>query len=503
MAPPSDQFNDTLYRIATALPRFQRLDDLLKFIAHETQALIGVEGASVILLDEENGEFFFRVAEYDDLETGRRMGEIRFPKDKGVAGHVYRTGTPLVVQDTYQSPYFLKSVDDKAGYRTRNMLDVPIRSAERIIGVLCAVNKKGGPFVHSDISRMTAIAGLVALPIENARIHEALRQSYQQVRRFNRAKDRLIHHLSHEIKTPVSVLDASLKLAERRMAEVTPGIRRIFERARRSIDRLLQMQYEIEDLLQGGDRQAHWITSALVASCADLMETAVSEAWNEEALLTAVTKRIDLLFHPTTPTLEPVRLDHWIPQQLRATGTAWQDRNLTIIEEIQAVPEVQIPLTILEKVFDGLVRNAVARTPDHGKITIGVTGSGNRVILSVADNGVGIRDRDLQLITEQYVAAGDTMAYKTGHPYAFGAGGRGFDLLRMHVFAERFGFEIRMQSERCPHLRPDSAACPGNAKECSHSAASLHGECPGGTRVSVVFPTAPDGREKETIADES
>ena len=50
------------------------------------------------------------------------------------------------------------------------------------------------------------------MPIENARINEALKRSYDEVTSFNRAKERVIHHLSHDLKTPVPVLAAAFEL---------------------------------------------------------------------------------------------------------------------------------------------------------------------------------------------------------------------------------------------------------------------------------------------------
>ena len=73
-----------------------------------------------------------------------KVKEIRFPLHKGVAGEVYRTGKPMIVNDTSESPHFFKKVDDQADMQTHSMLDVPIYIADRMIGVLCIVNKRGG-----------------------------------------------------------------------------------------------------------------------------------------------------------------------------------------------------------------------------------------------------------------------------------------------------------------------------------------------------------------------
>ena len=213
----AEQTNRALFRIARALYRFPRLDRMLEYITRQVQELIRVAGAMVMLIDEEKQEFYIPVAAYEDDKTGSKMKEIRFPMDKGVAGHVYRTGEPLIVHDTAQSPYFYDRVDKQVQFHTKSMLDVPLRIQQRMIGVLCAVNKTEGAFDTGDVDLLGAVANLVALPIENARINEALQRAYKNVRGLNRAKEQVIHHLSHELKTPLSVLSASLGLLEKRL----------------------------------------------------------------------------------------------------------------------------------------------------------------------------------------------------------------------------------------------------------------------------------------------
>ena len=58
--------NEALYRIAKALPQYQSLNERLEFIINEVKDIIGLTGASVILLDEKKNEFFFREAVYED-----------------------------------------------------------------------------------------------------------------------------------------------------------------------------------------------------------------------------------------------------------------------------------------------------------------------------------------------------------------------------------------------------------------------------------------------------
>jgi GAF domain-containing protein len=113
--------------------QYRGLDQRLALITREVQDLLQVEGAMVILLDEANQEFFFREAVFDKTETGTKFKEIRYPVDKGIAGLVYRTGKPQIVQDAYKSPYFAREVDRQAKYRTRCIADVPLEIEGRMI----------------------------------------------------------------------------------------------------------------------------------------------------------------------------------------------------------------------------------------------------------------------------------------------------------------------------------------------------------------------------------
>ncbi len=243
-----------LLRISRALHRYRQLDRLLGYVTHLTRAVMRVGGASVILLDDAAKEFYYYVTALDGRTAGKKFETIRFPADQGVPGEVYRTGQPVIVPNYAQSKYAIKAVDELVQVKTENLLHVPLRLQDRMIGVLGAVNKKEGRFDSDDIELLTAIADVVAAPIENARMTQVLNDSYRRVRELNEAKDRVIFHLSHELKTPLAVLSASLRLLEPTLAASgTDQWRMAFERAQRSLDRLLDMEYAIEDMLRQGD----------------------------------------------------------------------------------------------------------------------------------------------------------------------------------------------------------------------------------------------------------
>jgi PAS domain S-box-containing protein len=487
----SARINQALFRISQALHHYRGLDERLQFITREVRDLIGLEGASVILLDEKKKEFYFREAIYDDGKTGQKMKEIRFPIDKGVAGEVYRTGKPLIVHDTAADPHFFSRVDEKSDYQTRNMLDVPIQIQGRLIGVLCAVNKKEGNFDQPDVDLLTAIANYVALPIENAGIHEELERSYQEVQSLNRAKDRVIHHLSHELKTPVSILTASLGLLRKRLVDLEDrNWDSILDRAQRNLDRLLDMQYEIEDILREKDYKTYYLLSSLLDACADELELLVTEQLEEKDIILRIRQRIKELFGPHETVPEEIRLGQFIKEKVQALRPRFAHRKCSVKIRIAGVHLIWIPPDVLGKIVEGLVRNAVENTPDGGQILVSVKKGKNGPELEVKDTGIGISEENQRLIFENYFTAYETMQYSSRNPYDFGAGGKGFDLLRMRIFSERYDFKLKMKSQRCRFLPDDSEACAGYIENCVHSGRPEDCQDSGGTTMTVQFQPA-------------
>jgi len=487
----SERINQALFRISQALHHYRGLDERLQFITREVRDLIGLEGASVILLDEKKKEFYFREAIYDDGKTGQKMKEIRFPVDKGVAGEVYRSGKPLIVHDTTADPHFFSQVDEKSDYQTRNMLDVPIQIQGRLIGVLCAVNKKEGNFDQPDVDLLTAIANYVALPIENAGIHEELERSYQGVQSLNRAKDRVIHHLSHELKTPVSILTASLGLLRKRLVDLEDrNWDSILDRAQRNLDRLLDMQYEIEDILREKDYKTYYLLSSLLDACADELELLVTEHLEEKDIILRIRQRIEELFGPHETVPEEIRLDQFVKKKVQALRPRFAHRQCSVRTRISGEHLIWLPPDVLGKIVEGLVRNAVENTPDGGQILVSVKKGKNGPDLEVKDTGIGISEENQRLIFENYFTAYETMQYSSRNPYDFGAGGKGFDLLRMRIFSERYDFKLKMKSQRCRFLPDDSEACAGYIENCLHSGQPEDCLDSGGTTVTVQFQPA-------------
>ena len=486
---------EALFRIAMALPSYPRLEDLLDYVSTEIKRVLDVEGALVILLDEAKKEFYFLGAAYDDRDTQRRAKEVRYPAAKGISGRVLKTGQPVIVHDTSNDPDFYSFVDDQLHFTSRSMLDVPLKSGERIIGVLSAINKTKGVFGPSDVELLNLIAGTVALSIENARYAKEVSEAYTEVASLNRAKDRAINHLSHELKTPVSVVMASLKMLAKKLEKLPEqSWGKTYERALRNLDRILGIQSQVEDIMADRQYRTYLLLNMLLEQCKDELETLVAQEAGEGPVIDRIRSKIEELYGPKDIKVSEFSLERFVEWRIETLRPKFPHRDVEILTRLEAVPNVCVPEDVLEKVVDGLLRNAIEATPDEGRIEITVHRKGDGGELIVHDYGIGITADNQKRLFEGFFTTHDTMAYSTKRPFDFYAGGKGSDLLRMKIFAERFNFEIHMESTRCGYIPRDMDPCPGRISKCRFC--KERGDCfkSGETMFKVYFPPAPDDR---------
>jgi adenylate cyclase len=142
-------------------------DRLLPVIMEKITVSMQADRSTLFLVDKKTDELFSRVAQ------GENIKEIRFPKDRGIAGHVATTGETLNIQEAYSDPRFNQEVDRRTGYRTRSILCMPIKtSAGEVIGVVQVLNKKGGPFTDEDEALLSALSAQAAVALDNSNLFE-------------------------------------------------------------------------------------------------------------------------------------------------------------------------------------------------------------------------------------------------------------------------------------------------------------------------------------------
>ena len=174
----SEQAKDpllALVKIGQAVAAEKNINILIKTIAEETKTALNADRCTVYLYDKETDELYSKVA------TGLEIKELRMPANKGLAGHVMKTGETINIKDAYRDKRFNPDIDKETGYRTKNMLCMPIKNFnQEIIGVFQVLNKFDEFFTPEDEDLLVAIASNAGISLENAQLFERQRKLLEE-----------------------------------------------------------------------------------------------------------------------------------------------------------------------------------------------------------------------------------------------------------------------------------------------------------------------------------
>ena len=210
---PASRVDDRLLAILGASRKVNSERDreaLLDLIAQEATRLMGADRASIFLLDRQTNELWSKVALGSDEV-------LRFDARLGIAGAIVKTGETINVGDVQTDPRFYATMDAQTGYRTLNLLAVPLRKPDgEIFGVFEVLNKRVGVFTEADEEILGVLAGQAAVALETAEMVRALRRDRDSLAEENtqlwkdvegRFSTRNILGTSEKIHTVVRLID--------------------------------------------------------------------------------------------------------------------------------------------------------------------------------------------------------------------------------------------------------------------------------------------------------
>jgi GAF domain-containing protein/signal transduction histidine kinase len=174
------QNTETLLRILTEVSSSLDLDRALNRTLALLNDAIGAEQGTIMLLNLEDNLLHFR-AGYGYLSErvsgGARGFKLRI--GEGLAGWVVAQREPALVDDLLNDPRWVKAVDSSREHRSA--IAMPLLVAEDVIGALLVYHRKPNYFSPELLSLVKAIAGQVAVAINNAHLYELIRDQAERL----------------------------------------------------------------------------------------------------------------------------------------------------------------------------------------------------------------------------------------------------------------------------------------------------------------------------------
>ncbi len=167
---------NTYLTISSMLTQSLDLHELLETALNCSMEAVSADAASVLILDDEKKNFHFYQVEGPAKPL---LASAAFPADKGLAGSVLQARRPELINDVHNDPRFLDEFDSQTGFRTRNLMAIPLLAGEEAVGVLEVLNKReGGQFTKDELMLMASLAEEMAFAIRNAKIFEYVANTY-------------------------------------------------------------------------------------------------------------------------------------------------------------------------------------------------------------------------------------------------------------------------------------------------------------------------------------
>jgi signal transduction histidine kinase len=467
-----------LFELGQMITSEMNLDALFTLIMEQANKIMNTERTSVFMYDSKNEQLWSLVS------TDLKKNEIRFPASHGVAGWVFQHKTPLIINNPYEDPRFLPDIDKKTGSQTKNILCIPlINRNQKCIGTLQTLNKKERDFTDQDLELLTSASHYVTIALENAKLYEDLKM-------LDKARERVINHLSHELKTPLAIISGVMGRIHKILGkDKLAGLDKTLDRGWRNVKRLIDLQKKIEDILNQEYVEKKERILDLIESTAGLVEEIKQDSDDRYSeMLETISDRLESFFAMNEIRKQEIQLGEFLHGICDVARSAMGNRELDMARNFDNSVRLFTDRDILEKVCSGLLKNAIENTPDQGLVEIVVTKKTGEIRIEFRDTGVGITSENQKMIFGGFFHTQDTMLYSSKSPYEFNAGGTGSDLLRIKTFSERLGFSVEFASSRCKFIPSDREMCPGRVSACHFITEKSECFSSGGSVFSVIFP---------------
>ena len=191
-----------LHEIAQLATLARDWDELMRSIVDGTTVAMGVQVCSFYLADHEKTRL--TLAATNGLDR-TQVGKVSLPWGTGITGRVAATRTPIAVLDVTKDERFswVRGFDIEG---LTAMLSVPLVWHEDVVGVLNVQTRDAHRFEPAEIEFLQTIAALLAGIVEKGRLSAEVEARLAQLTALDAARAELLSVVTHELRTPLSVV---------------------------------------------------------------------------------------------------------------------------------------------------------------------------------------------------------------------------------------------------------------------------------------------------------
>jgi signal transduction histidine kinase len=347
-------YRETLSKFSKAMVSILNLQSLSKRIIETITQTMGVEKASLFLLNEEKGGFEL----FESKNIRITSSSTLLPKGNPLVHYLQKMGE-IVIREELAKGMHIPELNEVVREMTSLEAEasIPLISKGQLIGMINLSHKfTKDIYSHEDIELLSTLANQTAIAIENAKLYEDLKKSKSYIRRADRLASlgTLTAGLAHEIRNPLVAIKTFTQLLPERLDD-DEFRTQFLNIASGEVDRIALLINELLDFAR-----------------------------------------------PSDPKLELEDINNILDGMILLISTEAKKKQIHIIKNYAAnLPSVEIDREQIKQVFLNILLNAVDATPENGKITVktrSFTKPGGEPYLQIefTDTGHGIPKEHLE-----------------------------------------------------------------------------------------------------------
>lgn len=207
-----------LHEIAQLATLARDWDELMMTIVERTTVAMDVEVCSFYLAERERSRL--TLAATNGLDRSQ-VGKVSLDWGDGITGRVAATRQPIAVDDVTKDDRFswVRGFDIEA---LAGMLSVPLVWHDQVVGVLNVQTRDVHRFGPDEIDFLTTIAALLAGIVEKGRLTAEIEARLAQLTALDAARSELLSVVTHELRTPLSIVRVYVDLLAEAAAIAEP-----------------------------------------------------------------------------------------------------------------------------------------------------------------------------------------------------------------------------------------------------------------------------------------
>jgi signal transduction histidine kinase len=204
-----------LHDIASLATQARDWDELMRTIVDGTTVAMGVEVCSFYLADHDRTRL--TLAATNGLDRSQ-VGKVSLAWGQGITGRVAASRQPIAVDDVTVDERFawVRGFDIEA---LAGMLSVPLVWHDDVVGVLNVQTRERRRFRPEEVEFLRTIAALLAGIVEKGRLTAEVEARLVELTALDAARAELLSVVTHELRTPLSVVRVYVDL----LAEAAAG----------------------------------------------------------------------------------------------------------------------------------------------------------------------------------------------------------------------------------------------------------------------------------------